>query len=95
MLRVITMSVTEARADLAELINRVGYGRERVVITRHGKPLVALVAAADAAALWNEIGANDVTVLDLRSATEASSGSEAVAARYSSSPRLASEPPEP
>lgn len=39
--------VTQARADLAELINRVVYGAERVVVTRHGKPLVALVSAAD------------------------------------------------
>lgn len=39
--------VTQARAELAELINRVVYGRERVVVTRHGKPLVALVSAAD------------------------------------------------
>ncbi|AXK37349.1 type II toxin-antitoxin system Phd/YefM family antitoxin [Streptomyces armeniacus] len=39
--------VTQARADLAELINRVVYGGERVVVTRHGKPLVALVSAAD------------------------------------------------
>jgi len=39
--------VTQARAELADLINRVGYGGERVVVTRHGKPLVALVSAAD------------------------------------------------
>ncbi|MFD6920571.1 type II toxin-antitoxin system Phd/YefM family antitoxin [Streptomyces sp. NPDC059944] len=39
--------VTRARAELAELINRVVYGGERVVVTRHGKPLVALVSAAD------------------------------------------------
>ncbi|WP_410534998.1 type II toxin-antitoxin system Phd/YefM family antitoxin [Streptomyces sp. KL2] len=39
--------VTQARAELADLINRVVYGGERVVVTRHGKPLVALVAAAD------------------------------------------------
>ena len=39
--------VTQARAELAELINRVVYGDERVVVTRHGKPLVALVSAAD------------------------------------------------
>lgn len=39
--------VTQARAELAELINRVVYGSERVVVTRHGKPLVALVTAAD------------------------------------------------
>ncbi|MFI9649548.1 type II toxin-antitoxin system Phd/YefM family antitoxin [Streptomyces sp. NPDC052040] len=39
--------VTQARAELADLINRVVYGSERVVVTRHGKPLVALVSAAD------------------------------------------------
>ncbi|MCF3144278.1 type II toxin-antitoxin system Phd/YefM family antitoxin [Streptomyces platensis] len=39
--------VTQARAELAELINRVVYGGERVVVTRHGKPLVALVSAAE------------------------------------------------
>lgn len=39
--------VTQARAALADLINRVVYGGGRVVVTRHGKPLVALVSAAD------------------------------------------------
>ncbi|MFJ3705524.1 MULTISPECIES: type II toxin-antitoxin system Phd/YefM family antitoxin [Streptomyces] len=46
--------VTQARAELAELINRVVYGGERVVVTRHGKPLVALVSAADLQRLENE-----------------------------------------
>lgn len=39
--------VTQARAQLADLVNRVVYGGEQVVLTRHGKPLVALVSAAD------------------------------------------------
>jgi prevent-host-death family protein len=39
--------VTQARAEFAELVNRVVYGGERVVVTRHGKPLAALVSAAD------------------------------------------------
>jgi len=37
--------VTEARAQFSELINRVGFGKECIVLTRHGKPLVALVPA--------------------------------------------------
>ncbi|MEV0778676.1 type II toxin-antitoxin system Phd/YefM family antitoxin [Streptomyces sp. NPDC050428] len=45
--------VTQARAELADLINRVVYGEERVVVTRHGKPLVALVSAADLERLEN------------------------------------------
>jgi len=39
--------VTQARADFAELVNRVSYGGERIVMTRHGKPLAAIVSAAD------------------------------------------------
>jgi prevent-host-death family protein len=35
------------REQLAELVNRVHYGRERVVVTRRGKKLVALVPADD------------------------------------------------
>ena len=39
--------VTQARADLAELVNRVAYSGERVVLTRHGKSMAALVPAED------------------------------------------------
>src|SRR5689334_9339463 len=39
--------VTQARAEFADLVNRVVYGGERIVVTRHGKPIVALVPAAD------------------------------------------------
>lgn len=39
--------VTQARAEFADLINRVVYGNERIILTRHGKPIVALVPAAD------------------------------------------------
>ncbi|MFT4163727.1 MAG: type II toxin-antitoxin system Phd/YefM family antitoxin [Microlunatus sp.] len=44
---VLEIPVTEARAQFAELINRVGYGGEEIVLTRHGKPLVALVPATN------------------------------------------------
>jgi prevent-host-death family protein len=43
--------VTQARADLAELVSRVGYTGERIVLTRHGKPLAALVPMDDLEAL--------------------------------------------
>jgi prevent-host-death family protein len=39
--------VTQARAEFADLVNRVVYGGERIVMTRHGKAIVALVPAAD------------------------------------------------
>jgi prevent-host-death family protein len=55
--------VTQARAELAELINRVVYGGERVVVTRHGKPLVALVSAADLRRLEEEPDAAEEQVI--------------------------------
>ncbi|MCW2899881.1 MAG: hypothetical protein JWO67_2146 [Streptosporangiaceae bacterium] len=39
--------MTQARAELAELVNRVAYGRERVVLTRRGKAVAAIVSAED------------------------------------------------
>ncbi|MEV5157782.1 type II toxin-antitoxin system Phd/YefM family antitoxin [Streptomyces sp. NPDC053728] len=55
--------VTQARAELAELINRVVYGGERVVVTRHGKPLVAFVSAADLQRLESEESAEEEQVI--------------------------------
>lgn len=60
--------VTEARAQLSELINRVGFGKERIVLTRHGKPLVALVPAEVLQEL-DEGVAPASTVLDISSQT--------------------------
>ncbi len=39
--------VTDARAQLAELVNRVVFGGERIVLTRHKKPVAAIVSAED------------------------------------------------
>ncbi|MFZ4209579.1 type II toxin-antitoxin system Phd/YefM family antitoxin [Streptomyces griseoincarnatus] len=55
--------VTQARAELADLINRVVYGGERVVVTRHGKPLVALVSADDLRRLEEAEGAAEEPVI--------------------------------
>jgi prevent-host-death family protein len=44
--------VTQARDQLAELINRVAYGHERVILTRHSKPVACIVPPEDMA--WLE-----------------------------------------
>ena len=41
------VNVAEARRRLAELLTRVAYGGERVIVERHGKPLAAWVSLAD------------------------------------------------
>ncbi|MDP9862709.1 MULTISPECIES: type II toxin-antitoxin system Phd/YefM family antitoxin [Streptosporangium] len=61
--------VTQARADFAELVNRAAYGGERIVMTRHGKPLVALVPAADLERLESMERQASETVLRLGAAT--------------------------
>ena len=41
------IKVTEAKASLSELMARAGYGGERFLIERRGRPLAALVGAED------------------------------------------------
>lgn len=80
--------VTQARAELADLINRVVYGGERVVVTRHGKPLVALVSAADLQRLEEERAADErvigsvSTVHDVPSSAPGEQGRFGIAAEH-------------
>lgn len=38
------VSVAEARKDLAEILNRASYARERTVITRHDEDVAAVIS---------------------------------------------------
>ena len=40
-------TTSEFRKDTAEIVNRVAYGRERVLVGRHGKPVAALIPVED------------------------------------------------
>lgn len=42
-----TTTVSEARQNFPELLNRVGYGQERIVIERHGKPVAVIISPED------------------------------------------------
>lgn len=42
-----TYTVGEARENFAEIINRVAFGGERLILTRHGKPIAAMVPASE------------------------------------------------
>ncbi len=46
-----TMTIVQARSNLADAINRVSYGGERIALGRRGKPVAALVSMEDLAAL--------------------------------------------
>jgi prevent-host-death family protein len=41
------IGVTQLRSALSETVNRVQYGRERVLLERQGKPVAALVSVED------------------------------------------------
>ena len=41
------LSVTEARSHFADILNRVGYKGERIVLQKHDKKLVAIIPIED------------------------------------------------
>ncbi len=70
------ITTAEARKHMAELVNRAAYGKERFVVTRHGKELVAIVPL------------EDVTLLDrLRALLSKKDFDAALAAMDESGPR--------
>ncbi len=41
------VNATDARNRFLDLLNRAGYGKERIRIERHGKPIAALISCED------------------------------------------------
>jgi len=41
------LGTAEIKARLSEIINRVAFGRERLIVLRRGKPIAALVSVHD------------------------------------------------
>ena len=72
--RLIEVRVSDARRDLSEHINRVAYGNERIVFTRHGKGVVALVPIADVELLQRLEDDADMAILRERLADDDVSG---------------------
>lgn len=56
------MSTVEARENFAELINCAAYGKKRIVLTRRGKPLAAVVSIADFEQLPGDLFVNQNNV---------------------------------
>jgi prevent-host-death family protein len=92
----VEISVTQARAELAELVNRVAYGRERVVLTRRGKAVAAIVSAEDLELLDRLLAER----IDLTRSGPADEGAEQGRSRPAGPMRIAAEyrpdqPPRP
>jgi len=45
--RLARIATTDAREQLAELVNAVAYGGSRIILQRHGKDVAALVSIED------------------------------------------------
>jgi prevent-host-death family protein len=43
----IVLEATKAKDPFSDTLNRAAYAKERIVLTRHGKPLAALVPLED------------------------------------------------
>jgi len=41
------ISVSDAKVSFSKFVNRVAYGKERIVITSHGQPKAALISIDD------------------------------------------------
>jgi prevent-host-death family protein len=46
-----SLSAAQARDNFSELLNRAAYGKERVILSRRGKPLAAIVPIQDVEAM--------------------------------------------
>lgn len=51
------VSIGRVKRDISELVNRVAYGGERIVLTSRGRPKAAIVSLEDYEQL-KEVGAN-------------------------------------
>lgn len=71
------MSAADARERFAEVVNRAAYGKERIVLSRRGKPVAAVVSMDDLLLLLD---------LDARADREAIREAEAEAAREGTVP---------
>lgn len=60
-----TITTAAARDSFSEVVNRAAFGKERVVLTRHGKPLAAIVPIEDVEALEAFENAHDVAAFRL------------------------------
>lgn len=61
-----SVTVSEARVDMKDLVNRVAYGKERIYITSHHKKMVAIVPIEDIELLEAIEDAEDILVSEKR-----------------------------
>ena len=58
-----TVSISQVKRDISELVTRVAHGGERIILTSRGRPKAVLVSLADLERLQSQ---GDATVDDVR-----------------------------
>lgn len=53
--KLLELPVAEVRQHFSDVVNRVGYGHERVNLTRHRKPVVSIVACDEIEKMEHEL----------------------------------------
>jgi prevent-host-death family protein len=43
----VVISISNLKSRLSDVLNRVAYGRERIVVSSHGKPKAAVISVED------------------------------------------------
>jgi len=66
------ISISAARDEFADVTNRVAYGKERIVLTRRGRHVVAVIPASDLELL--EALEDQIDLTEARAALAASRG---------------------
>lgn len=61
-----TMTTVEAREHFSELVNRTAFGKERIVLTRRGKNVAALIPLEDLRLL--EVAEDKLDLIDAQAA---------------------------
>ncbi len=67
-----SVSVSAARSKFQELLNRVGFGQERILVERRGKPIAAIISVEDLKRL--EAIEDALDAAELRRAVEENDG---------------------
>jgi prevent-host-death family protein len=65
-----TLSSSQAREELPELLNRAAFGAERVIVSRRGKPLAAIIPIRDLRLLelWEKEELDRIDIAEARKA---------------------------
>lgn len=64
----VQISIGQVKRDISELVNRVAYGGERIVLTSRGKPKAVLVSVSDYEQMLAQRKARFAVVNEIRNA---------------------------